>query len=149
MPVTNLQAESTSSLRMNSVESPTIASSRSLSYASGSSSANAEPYAKSIATVRMSVAWPGIFALKLIVIPSCGCMRRTRTLGCAEGRARSANRFSGGLRKWTEISVARRESRLPVRSRKGTPAHRHESSDTRRAAYVSVPESGATSVSWR
>ena len=45
---------------------------------------------------------------------------------------------------WTAISVTRRASRLPVRSRNGTPAHRQLSISARRATYVSVTESRPT-----
>ena len=91
-------------------------------------------------TVLISVVGPGIFELKPIVIPSCGWMRKVSTFGGVAAGSRSAKSRSGGRLKCREISVVRRESLFPVRRRKGTPAHRQESRDTRSAANVSREE---------
>ena len=100
-------------------------------------------------TVRISVVGPGILELKLIVMPSWGWMRKVRTFGGVAAGSFSAKSSSGGRLKCREISVVLRESRLPVRRRNGTPAQRHESRYTRRAAKVSVQEPAATPSSSR
>ena len=63
---------STSSVRMNSVGSPSSASSSSRSYASGDSSRNVSSYEKSMLAVRTRNEWPGTFAPKRSEMPSFG-----------------------------------------------------------------------------
>src|SRR5689334_4135299 len=95
------------------------------------------------------VAAPGTLASKLSETPSFGCTRITRVFGCSASWASPPNMRCGGVRNCTAISEYRLASRLPERSRKGTPFQRQLSMYTRIAAYVGVTDSGDTSGSSR
>ena len=82
-------------------------------------------------------------------MPSSGWMRTTRRLRCSVCTPAVLNRCSGTSWKVITTRVSRVGSRLPVRSRKGTPDQRHDSRCRRSAAYVSVVDVGETPGSSR
>ena len=100
-------------------------------------------------TGRMRMRVPGILAPIEIETPSLGCIVRTIWLGCGPTDPCATKPMCGTGLRITAISVSLRASRLPVRSRIGTPAQRQLSTSRRSAAYVSVRESGGTPGSSR
>ena len=66
------------------------------------------------------------------------------TISSAFGIASPAIPIGGGLLKITRSSVTFASRHLPARMKKGTPAQRQLSTNSRSAMKVSVVESGAT-----
>ena len=75
---------------------------------------NAEPYVKSIVTLRTSMPRPGTLAPNRSMIPSSGWIRIASRLASGS-LALSLNSWCGTSLNWIAISVARLGSRLPMR----------------------------------
>ena len=107
---------STSSLRVNSVASPRMASVISRSYASGDCDMNAAPYRNSMFTGRMTMRVPGILAPSCSETPSFGCTVSTSWLGRTPSEPSWLKARCGTGFRVTAISVILRARRLPVRT---------------------------------
>ena len=92
-----------------------MASSRSVSYASGESTAKLEPYRKSMLTFRIWSPCPGTLAPKRRRMPSSGWTRMASTFGSICGTPARAKSASGACLNCTAISVTRLGNALPVR----------------------------------
>ena len=84
----------------------------------------------------------GLLRLEQEAAPPSGSIRIT--ISSDFGVALSAIPIGGGLLKITRSSVTFASMHLPARMKKGTPAQRQLSTNSRRAKKVSVVESGAT-----
>ena len=109
------QAASTSSARVNSEASPSIASSSSVSYASGASREERRAVREvhvHAAHVEAELGHLGREAQQDALV---GLDAQREQVRLRVGVALSPKSISGGSLNWIAISVARRASRLPVR----------------------------------